>query len=214
MIFLLITLMWFFSCDSFSFLQNKYSNRARERLLFSRLQVLPLNDFSTQFNALNISTEDSAKGDLPFFPQTLEDIAEQVCFSVRYALMNNVVRLRVDYSLSLFEKERYELRWLLIMAGMMIDDDFNKNVHVFVDHKFDLQYVESVWKDVWESVLNKGDKKIKGQKRKKAALDRLRISHIDCERINDDDSIFILYKPNNIESKIKYNKVVKPAKGH
>ena len=48
----------------------------------------------------------------PFFPRTLEELAEDAAFSCRVGLSSSISRMRVDVRLKLIDRERHALAWL------------------------------------------------------------------------------------------------------
>ena len=80
----------------------------------------------------------------------------------------------------------------------MLDKHFYNKIHVFVDKKYDLSQCIDIWNDlVNDSNLSSEDKIVE--------LDRIRLSYIDFDTVMDDDSLYIIFHPNNVCNTIVYN---------
>lgn len=105
--------------------------------------------------------------------------------------MNRLSRLRIDFDTKLLAKERYALRWLFAFAQQMLDNDFYRNIHIFVDMRHDISKCYKVWHEIV-------DESFPHLEDKSAELDRIRISYIDYDAILEDDNMYIVFHPNNV----------------
>lgn len=76
-------------------------------------------------NDTTISTNPS------YFPRSLTQLAQDASFSSKVALINRYSRIRIDVRTKLTSRRRNLLKWLVLLAEMMLDDRI-KIVYVFL----------------------------------------------------------------------------------
>ena len=73
----------------------------------------------------------------------LYDNILDTAFSIKYALINRLNRLRVDCDTRLLARERQAVKYLCHLAHVMLESNTNEKIHVFVDSQFSLQRCRS-----------------------------------------------------------------------
>ena len=121
----------------------------------------------------------------PFFPTNLEELAKDASFAAKVALINNQKRIRIDVRMRITGRSRNILRWLLLMANEMLDDEI-KCIRVFIDSSTDLNKCQSILND------------IKSQSPNNSSYGRIFLSPLNDTNIGAKDQLFVLYNPNNI----------------
>lgn len=84
----------------------------------------------------------------PFFPSTLENLAFDVAFNTKVAVMNRISRIRIDVHLKLTSLVRHEVKFILLTALNLVDKNDEKSVHLFIDNTSDLQRIENLWNEM------------------------------------------------------------------
>ena len=109
--------------------------------------------FQLNMDAVELGTEGyTTSADLdnpPFFPSTVEELAYDVAFTTKIALINRIKRIRVDVRMRLTSRDRYMLKWLLLTSINLLDDsDDDSNVHVFIDKTVDVMRCQEIWREI------------------------------------------------------------------
>ena len=159
----------------------------------------------------------------PFFPSTVEELAYDVAFATKIAMINRIKRIRVDIRLRLTSRDRYMLKWLLMTSiNLLDDDDSDSNVHVFIDKSDDVLRCQDIWTEIvknctdtdsamsnfgWlntESVseldMEKKNKELKEKKILLNKLSKIHISPISDVHLQEKDSVLVIFNPDNMHS--------------
>ena len=84
---------------------------------------------------------------VPFFPRSLEELADDAAFSAKIVHMSNHRRIRIDVTTFLTRRERHKVEFMLLLARALVDEA-TPHVHVFVDPSLSLGRVEAQWVDM------------------------------------------------------------------
>lgn len=181
-------------------------------------------------DAVEIGTEGYKASNLenpPFFPSTIEELAYDVAFTTKIALINRIKRIRVDIRLRLTSRDRYMLKWLLLTSINLLDDnDADSNVHIFIDKSPDVGRCQELlvdliknstsilsslasadinaWPSSDEDVERKQFETIIREKKEQQdylnKLSKVHISSISDVHLRDSDSILVIFNPDNMHS--------------
>jgi hypothetical protein len=177
-------------------------------------------------DALEIGKEGYTTSNLdnpPFFPSTVEELAYDVAFATKIAMINRIKRIRVDIRLRLTSRDRYMLKWLLMTSiNLLDDDDSDSNVHVFIDKSADVLRCQDIWSEIVKNCTDSDsamgnfgwlntepvseldmEKKNKEMKEKKILLNKLskiHISPISDVHLQEKDSVLVIFNPDNMHS--------------
>lgn len=154
----------------------------------SSLSLLSLNVIETGSYDIKFPDQPS------FFPRTIEELSSDACASAQVALMNEMLRMRIDIRMRLVRREKTMLEWLILTATKLIDDEY-QHVHCFVEDEVDLVTCHSLWKDI------NNDKKTQNKNINiKKETKKITFSSIDDSYFNDDidKQIVIIFNPDNI----------------
>ena len=196
----------------------------------SSIQIDKLHQaFRLNMDALEIGTEGYTTanvGNLPFFPSTVEELAYDVAFTTKIALINRIKRIRIDVRMRLTSRDRYMLKWLLLTSINLLDDsDENSNVHLFIDKTSDVIRCQELWAEIVSNTTCKTDSlsssqessgwhdgainideknRIKRESKEKEQylkkLSKIHISPISDVHLRDTDSILLIFNPDNMHS--------------
>ena len=157
----------------------------------------------------------------PFFPSTVEELAYDVAFTTKIALVNRLQRIRVDVRMRLTNRDRYMLKWLILTSVNLLDDnEAESNVHIFIDKSCDVIRCQEIWSEIvrnntapiegphdwmsrtevdvaeWEKIEKaKNDQLVYLNK-----LNRVHISPISDVHLRDSDSTLVIFNPDNMHS--------------
>ena len=138
----------------------------------------------------------------PFFPCTLEELASDVAFAAKVAIVSRMLRIRIDVRLRITSRgNRYMLKWLLLTAVNLFDDEF-QHVHIFIDKTDDVLKCQEIWKELVANVTTP----INGTDTATATaavdyerfLEKIKISSISDLDLSEKATIFLIYNPDNI----------------
>ena len=115
----------------------------------------------------------------PFFPKDLDELAQDASYSIKIGLVSNINRMRIDLRSRLIVKDRFAIKWLLLLVQRMIDDDINK-IHILIDAKYDLDYSRSLLSEM------------------KFQDHQITISRIVDDFLCPDDKMLVIFNPNNV----------------
>ena len=198
--------------------------------LSSSIQIDKLHQaFRLNMDALEIGQEGYTTANVdnpPFFPSTVEELAYDVAFTTKIALINRIKRIRVDVRMRLTSRDRYMLKWLLLTSINLLDDsDENSNVHLFIDKTSDVIRCQELWAEIvsnststsvpstsrskspdWQDGMtnseeeNKINKDLKEKAKYLNKLSKVHISPISDVHLRDTDSILLIFNPDNMHS--------------
>ena len=138
----------------------------------------------------------------PFFPCTLEELASDVAFAAKVAIVSRILRIRIDVRLRITSRgNRYMLKWLLLTAVNLFDDEF-QYVHIFIDKTDDVLKCQEIWKDLVRNVttpINRTDAATSAVDYERF-LEKIKISSITDIDLSEKATIFLIYNPDNIYS--------------
>jgi hypothetical protein len=171
-------------------------------------------ELTDQTNAVEIKKDDTttnfATENPPFFPSTIEELAYDVAFTTKVALINRIKRIRVDVRMRLTNKDRYMLKWLLLTSINLLDDsDENSNVHIFIDKTPDVIRCQELWMEIvnesTRNILSRGEisdddksDEIKKEEEYLNKLSKIHISSISDVHLQDQDTILVIFNPDNM----------------
>ena len=88
----------------------------------------------------------------PFFPSTLEELANDVAFAAKVAIVSQILRIRVDVRLRITSRgHRFMLKWLLLMAVNLLDDEY-QTVRIYLDNTEDVRRCREIWGELVSNV--------------------------------------------------------------
>jgi len=178
--------------------------------MFQRNVELTDQTHAVEINKDGYTTTNFATENPPFFPSTIEELAYDVAFTTKIALVNNLKRIRVDIRMRLTNKDRYMLKWLLLTSINLLDDsDENSNVHVFIDKTADVIRCQELWMEIvnesTRNILIRGElleeeksDEIKKEEEYLNKLSKIHISSISDVHLQDLDSILVIFNPDNM----------------
>lgn len=127
----------------------------------------------------------------PFFPRNILELSQDTTFSVKVALINRISRMRIDIQSRMLLKERYMIEYVILLGNLLSDDEF-KQIHIFIDDKYNIQK----WKDVYDDMIN--NKHIYLEQIANYGKKSILISSIDDRCIDDKDDLYVIFNPDNI----------------
>ena len=139
----------------------------------------------------------------PFFPCTLEELASDVAFAAKVAIVSRILRIRIDVRLRITSRgNRYMLKWLLLTAVNLFDDEF-QHVHIFIDKTDDVLKCQEIWKDLVRNVTTptngtNGIDTASTTNDYERFLEKIKISSITDMDLSEKATIFLIYNPDNI----------------
>jgi hypothetical protein len=141
----------------------------------------------------------------PFFPSTLEELANDAAFAVKVAMVSQILRIRIDIRLRITSRgNRFMLKWLLLLAVNLLDDEFDR-VHVFIDKTEDLLKCREIWTDLVNNITatptTNGELPVL-----QVPIDRdsfaqkIQISSISDIDLTEKRTVFLIFNPDNMVS--------------
>eukprot|EP01041_Mallomonas_annulata_P007607 gene7607-15584_t len=128
----------------------------------------------------------------PFFPTSIEELAQDACFATRVALISQVTRIRVDVRMRIINRDRYLFKWLLLLAHSLCDEEFTQ-IRVFVDKKEDCDRCNIIWDEMVDE-----NNKLHTKSKRKQERNKVGISLTSDINLDVSDKLIIIYNPDNV----------------
>ena len=124
----------------------------------------------------------------PFFPKTLEELAHDASFSIKIALISQISRVRVDVRLRLTNRDRFMLKWLVLLARDLLESpQDHSRVHVFIESDQDISSARNILEEMTKT-------------QEIDLRDRIIFSNMNYVDLTKKDKLIIIYNPDNLLS--------------
>lgn len=117
--------------------------------------------------------------DPPFFPLSIEELAQDISYNIKMATSRQLSRIRIDTSVSYSDTYRHDIKFLILLVSELLDNKF-LHIRIFIDEDI-IPYCQSMVQCL-------------------SLTDRIHISGITQANQNyhENDSLYIVFQPNNI----------------
>lgn len=141
----------------------------------------------------------------PFFPSTLEELANDAAFAAKVAIVSQILRIRMDIRLRITSRgNRFMLKWLLLTAVNLLDEEFSR-IHLFIDKTDDVLKCQEIWSELVTNITATAaaTAAAAGVEQPVDANDfaqKIQISSISDIDITEKRTIFLIFNPDNMIS--------------
>eukprot|EP01039_Chlorochromonas_danica_P007898 gene7898-8713_t len=152
--------------------------------------------------------------DLPFFPRSMDELAEDISYCVKLGLIRREGRMRVDVKHASLYSAAATMRWLLLLLRDLQDEDLSQ-IHLFVDEQYKHTDILNIWRHLPSSGhhhpigQSDGDgdglqrwgqeKSTKMTSKRRDNTRKLKISPFNREAgIHRNDKLVVVFEPSNI----------------